>query len=142
MTETLARLIEERRAVEGMSLRQAGREIGIAHTTLKRILDGEPYDVATAQKIADWLGVPVSTLLDAGGSTEDKDTLAAQIAAVLETEPRLAEVFGRAMNRVLNGEMSNEAFRDLAAYTAFKLQLTEENDANTSHQSESDPARH
>ena len=142
MTETLARLIAERLAADGMSLRQAGREIGIAHTTLKRILDGEPYDVATAQKIAGWLGVPLSTLLDAGGPTEDKDALAAQIAAVLETEPRLAEVFGKAMQRVLNGEMSNEAFRDLAAYAAFKLQLTEENDANTSQQLESDPARH
>ncbi len=136
MTETLARLIEERMAAEGMSLRQAGREIGIAHTTLKRILDGEPYDVATAQKIADWLSVSLSTLLDTGGTPEDKDTLAAQIAAVLETEPRLAEVFMRAMERVLNGEMSNETFRDLAAYAAFKIQLSEENDDNDSRQSE------
>ncbi|HEX6302593.1 MAG TPA: helix-turn-helix domain-containing protein [Anaerolineales bacterium] len=50
MTETLARLIEGRMGAGGMSLRQAGREIGIAHTTLKRILDGEPYDVATAPR--------------------------------------------------------------------------------------------
>ena len=103
-------------------------EIGIAHTTLKRILDGEPYDVATTQKIAVWLGVPLSTLLDTGGPSEDKDTLAAKIAAVLETEPRLARLFGDAMDCVLSGAMSNEAFRDLAAYAAFKLQLTEEAD--------------
>jgi transcriptional regulator with XRE-family HTH domain len=136
MNATLARLIEERMAAGGMSLRQAGREIGIAHTTLKRILDGEPYDVATAQKIADWLGVPLSTLLDTGGTSEDKATLAAKIAAVIETEPRLARVFGDAMDRVLKGEVSNEAFRDLAAYAAFKFQLTGENDDNTSQQPE------
>ncbi|HEX6305121.1 MAG TPA: hypothetical protein VFZ76_13085, partial [Anaerolineales bacterium] len=91
----------------------------------------EPYDVGTAQKIADWLGVPLSTLLDTGGTPEDKDTLAAKIAAVIETEPRLARVFADAMDRVLSGEMSNKAFRDLAAYAAFKFQLTEENDDNT-----------
>ena len=136
MTATLARLIEERMGAEVKSLRRAGREIGIAHTTLKRILEGEPYDVSTAQKIADWLGVPLSTLLDSGGTSEDKDTLAAQIAAVLETEPRLAEVFGRAMQRVLSGKMSNEAFRDLAAYAAFKIQLTEENDDNSNQHSQ------
>lgn len=136
MTKTLARLIEERMAAQGMSLRQAGREIGIAHTTLKRILEGEPFDVATAQKIADWLGVPLSTLLDTEGASDDPDTLAAKIAAVIETEPRLARVFGDAMDRVLNGEMSNEAFRDLAAYAAFKFQLSEENDAKHSQQSE------
>ena len=136
MAEILARLIEERMAAAGMSLRQASREIGIAHTTLKRILDGEPYDVATAQKIADWLGVPLSPLLDTRGTSQDKDTLAAKIAAVIETQPRLARVFGDAMDRVLKGEVSNEAFRDLAAYAAFKLELSEENDDNTSHQPE------
>lgn len=136
MTETLARLIQERMAANALSMRQAGREIGIAHTTLIRILNGEPYDVATAQKIADWLGVPLSTLLDTGGTSEDKDTLAANIAAVLETEPRLARVFGDAMERVLNGEMSNETFRDLAAYAAFKIQLSEENDDTDNRQQE------
>jgi hypothetical protein len=108
--------------------------------TLVRILKGEPYDVSSGEKIADWLGVPLSTLLDAGGASEDTDTLAAKIAAVLETEPRLARVFGDAMEHVLNGEMSNEAFRDLAACAAFKLQLVEENDRKSSQQSERDPA--
>lgn len=141
MTDTIARLLEERMGERGLSLRKAGREIGVAHTTLARILNGEPYDVPTAEKIADWLGMPLSTLLDTGGASEDRETLAAKIAAVLETEPRLARVFGDAMERVLNGEMSNEAFRDLAAYAAFKLQLVEENDANPSQPSEEDPAR-
>jgi transcriptional regulator with XRE-family HTH domain len=140
MTDTIARLLEERMKERGLSLRKAGREIGLAHTTLVRILRGEPYDVSSGEKIADWLGVPLSTLLDTRGASEDTDTLAAKIAAVLETEPRLARVFGDAMERVLNGEMSNEAFRDLAAYAAFKLQLVEENDAKPSQQSEEDPA--
>ena len=141
MTDTIARLLEERMGERGLSLRKAGREIGVAHTTLARIINGEPYDVATAEKIADWLGVPVSTLLDTGGASEGRDTLAAKIAAVLETQPRLARVFEEAMERVLNGEMSNEAFRDLAAYAAFKLQLVEENDAKSRQQSEDDPER-
>jgi hypothetical protein len=96
--------------------------------------------VSSGEKIADWLGVPLSTLLDTGGASENTDTLAAKVAAILGTQPRLARVFGDAMDRVLNGEMSNEAFRDLAACAAFKFQLVEERDRKSSQQSEGDPA--
>lgn len=45
------------------SVRQAASEIGIAHTTLNRIIDGQPFDLDTARKICDWLRVDLATIL-------------------------------------------------------------------------------
>lgn len=114
-------LAQER--VERQGLRAAARDIGIAHTTLARAIQGEDIDLATAQKIANWLGVTPTSLIDAEGV--GKDALAAQIAAVLEVEPKLAEVFGTAMQRVLDGQMELATFRDLAAYAAFRINTVE-----------------
>jgi hypothetical protein len=87
----------------------------------------EDFDLATAQKIADWLGVTPTSIIDAEGV--GKDALAAQIAAVLEMEPKLAEVFGEAMQRVLDGRMDLRIFKELAAYAAYRIN-TAEGDAN------------
>ena len=57
--------------------------------------------ITSNQKIADWLGVTPTSIIDAEGV--GKDALATQIAAVLEMEPKLAQVFGEAMQRVLDG---------------------------------------
>jgi transcriptional regulator with XRE-family HTH domain len=120
-------LAQERVNQRGLGLRAAAREIGIAHTTLARAIQGEDVDLATAQKIADWLGVTPTSIIDAEGV--GKDALAAQIAAVLEMEPKLAEVFGEAMQRVLDGQMDLATFKELAAYAAYRIN-TIEGDAN------------
>ncbi len=44
-------------------------------------------------------------------------------------EPKLAEVFGEAMQRVLDGRMDLSIFKDLAAYAAYRMNTTE-GDAN------------
>jgi hypothetical protein len=103
--------------VERQLVSAAAREIGIAHTTLARAIQGDDIFLATAQKIADWMGVTPTSIIDAEGV--GKDALAAQIAAVLETEPKLAEVFGDAMQRVLDGRMDLSTFKELAAYAAY-----------------------
>ena len=120
-------LAQERVNQRGLGLRAAAREIDIAHTTLARAIQGDDIDLATAQKIADWLGVTPTSIIDAEGV--GKDALAAQIAAVLEMEPKLAEVFGDAMQRVLDGRMDLSIFTELAAYAAYRIN-TAEGDAN------------
>jgi transcriptional regulator with XRE-family HTH domain len=108
----------------GISNRKAAEEIGVAHTTLQRVLEGDPFDMATAEKISAWLDIPLSTLLDTRG--DSPDALAATISAVLREEPRLAGIFGEAMERVLSGQMSMEGYRQLLAYTAFALNMEDE----------------
>ena len=122
MTELLQSLIKDKMQRNDLSMRGAAAEIGISHTTLIRIMGGEPYDVPTAEKIADWLNVPVSTLLDLHEKGEDD--LAKQIALVLRQEPALAKVFGEAMARLADGRIKPETIRALASYAAFQLETS------------------
>ena len=122
--KTLALLLAEAQKERGLSDRAMAQEIGVAYTTIARVMVGQTPDVTTILKVSEWLGVEAASLLNGEGFTQD--TLAAQIAAVLETEPKLAQVFGEAMQRVLDGQMEPSTFRDLAAYAAYRLNLEKE----------------
>jgi transcriptional regulator with XRE-family HTH domain len=115
----LAALIKERMRGQHLSLRKAAEEIGISHPTLARILDGEPYTVETAQKIASWLGVQVGSLVDP--VTDTPDSVARGLASILAAEPKLLSVFAEALRRVNAGEMDMQALKDLLSYAAFRL---------------------
>ena len=120
---TVEILLKEAVAKREISVRQAAKEIGVAHTTLGRIIEGDAFDTSTAEKIANWLHVTPSSLLDARGVGDD--ALAAQISLLLQTEPGLKEIFQEAIQRVLDGNMSPDTFRELAQYTAYRLNLEE-----------------
>jgi transcriptional regulator with XRE-family HTH domain len=105
----------------GMSLRNAGKEIGISHTTIIRSLKGEIMDMSTQKKISDWLHVLPSTLLDTESKTDD--ALAYQIAALLEREPKLAMVFGDAIQKVQQETIDPSIISEIAAFVAFKINL-------------------
>ena len=124
MSELIKKLVMEKMRKNDLSMRSAAANIGVSHTTLIRILHDEPYDVPTAEKVANWLNVPVSTLLDINQPGEDG--LARQIALVLRQEPALAKVFGEAMARVLEGSMTLETMRSLVSYAAFQINNREE----------------
>ena len=47
------------------------------------------------------------------------------ISLLLQTEPGLKEIFQEAIQRVLDGNMSPDTFRELAQYTAYRLNLEE-----------------
>ena len=120
---TLKVLLEDGLKERGKSVRAAAREIGVTHTTLMRVEEGGTVDLDTLIKICGWLGVQPASVLNAEGI--GADTLAAQIAAVLETDPRLAKVFSEAMARILSGAMQPDTLRDLANYAAYRLGVTE-----------------
>jgi len=120
MSELIKKLVMEKMRKNDLSMRSAAANIGVSHTTLIRILHDEPYDVPTAEKVANWLNVPVSTLLDINQPGEDG--LARQIALVLRQEPALAKVFGEAMARLADGRIKPETIRALASYAASQLE--------------------
>lgn len=117
-------LMNDRIKTLGISNREAARQIGIAHTTLNRILDGDEYDLATLKRMADWLKVKPSSFLD--GETSSPDQLVSQIAALLATYPRLAEIFSEVIARVLQEKISPDTFTDIAAYAAFRMNIAKE----------------
>jgi transcriptional regulator with XRE-family HTH domain len=104
-----------------ISVRQAAREIGVAHTTIGRILNDQEqvlnYD--TILRIADWLNISPSALVTDRAS--DLDELGVQIAALLKTEPELAFLFGEAARRVINDRMTREQLFDLVSYASWKF---------------------
>ncbi len=121
---TISRMLKEAQKENNLSVRQMAEEIGVANTTLHRAMDGSQFpDIQTFIKVANWLGVSPASLINAEVEEVVPDTLAARIAIVLQQEPRLAEVFGEAMERVINEEMDPDTLRDLAAYAAYRLNL-------------------
>lgn len=117
---TLVRQAIEKR---GLSIRAAAREIGVAHTTLNRVIDGQDIDVGTIVKVCDWLGVPVSTALNTFSS---KETLPEKLAVLIEAEPKLKEVFEQAMGDLENGSLSTNDLSDIVSYAAYKINLKRE----------------
>lgn len=122
--ELLQIILNDRIKELGISIREAGRQIGIAHTTLNRILYGDEYDLATLKAMANWLQVKPSSFLDA--ETSSPDQLTSQIAILLETYPRLAEVFSEVIARVLKEEISPDTFTDIAAYAAYRMNISKD----------------
>lgn len=122
--DTLGALLKDGLRSRGVSTRSAARQMGIAHTTLLRIENGKPADVGTLLKICAWLGVKPASVLNADGMGQD--VLAAQIAVILEMDPKLARVFSEAMARIISGAMKPETLRDLVAYANYRLGIQRE----------------
>jgi len=125
----IAKLLEEAQAQQGLSDRALAARANVAHTTIGRLKKGESADLETIDKIASYLGVNTTSLLTAAGI--GPDDLAAKIAVILQREPKLAEVFDKALDRVLEGKMQLSTLRDLASYAAFRLNLTDEDDVES-----------
>ena len=122
--DTLANLLQEAINKRGISNRAAAQEIGVSHSTVFRIIQGESVDYDTIIQVAKWLGVKPSTLFDADSLTED--ALASKISALLQTEPQLAEVFEEAADRLAKGQISPDTMRDLVAFAAYRLKTVKD----------------
>ena len=113
-------LLREAQERRGLSDRAMADQIGVAHTTVSRIIAGSPADTATILKIAAWLDVAPSTLID--GLVPD--AFASQIASLLRADPDVAKVFQEALHRVLDGRMTPGQFRELASYAAYRFDIS------------------
>jgi transcriptional regulator with XRE-family HTH domain len=113
------KIIEEKMNRRNLSTRAAARQIGVAHTTLERVLQGKQADLDTLVLICDWLSVRVSTVLSLQQGGEDE--LANKIALLLAKHPELASWFEKAANAVEAGEIPVVVLRDILAYTIFTL---------------------
>jgi transcriptional regulator with XRE-family HTH domain len=105
-----------------LSVRDAAKEIGVAHTTIFRMLAGEHADLPTLEKLSKWMNIPVTTLITS--SYEDGDTFVNKFAMVVEREPKIANAFQQAMDCILAGEISEEDILDIVSYTTYKLTVS------------------
>lgn len=108
--------------MQGLSVRDAAKKIGVSHLTVARAANGETVEVDTLVKIADYLGVPVKDILDV---KETPDEINEQISMVLAIEPELSKVLAKIAKKVENKEMDAKVLAEVAAFAAYRLQVHE-----------------
>ena len=116
----LRSLLAEKMRKEQFSARDAARQIGISHTTVNRVLDGDVPNVENLVAISNWLGVSVATVL--GVETGTQDDVAARVALLIEAEPRLKQLFGSLVKDYREGRLTSEDIEDIFAYAAYRIQ--------------------
>ncbi len=116
----LGELMKQELRKRGVSAREAGREMGVAHTTIMRIIDGKPASLETLIKVAEWLKVDKADLI--GAELETEEGLAATIAVLIDAEPGLGVVFRDAAEAVSRGEISADVVREIARYATWRIQ--------------------
>ncbi len=116
----LSRLLQQEMNARGLSSHSAAAEIGTSHTTILRAMKGERIDVDTLIKIANWLHVPPSELLNAMVDGTELST-AAELAALLSRSPDLEAELKDAMERVKAGQLDPSVIRDIISFAAYKI---------------------
>jgi len=112
----LGTLLGNKIKAKGISERQAAREIGVAPTTVGRILAGESVDVDTLVKVCEWIGVSPSTILDSFVSSDYN----ARILALLEAYPELSEILLSVIEKMKAGKIDPSFMKDIVAYIAYR----------------------
>jgi transcriptional regulator with XRE-family HTH domain len=109
-----------RKAMEeqGLSSHKAAEAIGVSHTTILRALRGEAVDVDTIIKIANFVNVRPSELLN---SMATETTLTDQLATLLSHSRELEEQLRDALERVQAKALDPAVVRDIVSYALFKL---------------------
>jgi transcriptional regulator with XRE-family HTH domain len=119
--QMLSKLIEDKLKSDGISIREAGRQVGVSATTISRILNDESIDVHTLVSVCRWMNVSPSDVIDS--ELHDERAMGSRIAAILQTNPELSEVFIEALNRLEDSKLDMNTMRDLISYTTWKLDL-------------------
>lgn len=118
MSTLLSDLVKRKMQQENLSLRSAGTQAGVAHTTIDRVLKEESVDLNTLEKVCDWVGVPVTSVLDIN---DDGNKILDQIAAAIALCPELEDVFSEIADHVLGGELDQSILGEVAAFASYRL---------------------
>lgn len=113
---------------EGLSSHTAAERIGVSHTTILRALHGDKIDLETLVKVADFLGVRPSELVDS--LPNDPESLSNQIAILLSQSPELEALLREAVRRVQDGGISPDAIREVVSFATYKFMTETESIEN------------
>jgi transcriptional regulator with XRE-family HTH domain len=116
---------------QGLSSHKAAEQIGVSHTTILRALRGEAVDVATIIKIANFLKVRPSELLN---SMSTEVSVPDQLAVLLSHSRELEDQLKDAAVRIREGQLDPDVLRDIVSYALYKLKAAGE--TNVSNQPE------
>ncbi len=118
-------LLDAKVRERGLSYRTAAAEIGVAHSTIMRVLKGGPADVPTLLKICKWLRVEPAMILN----SEENSNAQAVIATIAEATPGLMEILQDATKDFKEGSLTAEDLEEITSFIAFRLKARKEKDA-------------
>ena len=121
----LSTLLQQEMDARGLSSHSAAAQIGTSHTTILRALKGERIDVDTLIKIANWLHVRPSELINSMVDGEELST-STQLAAILSRSPELEAELKDALERVKAGVLEPSVIRDIISFAAYKISTSGE----------------
>lgn len=115
----LQNVLEGAMKENGLSARDVGKILGVSHTTVIRALQGEAIDLSTLIKMAEWLKIRPSVLLDTLG---DEAKVDAKIEMLTEAYPELRTVLEKAAQAVEEGKADPTIIKDIVAYAEYRIQ--------------------
>jgi hypothetical protein len=121
MTDNMFQLVvTEYLARHRISERELARRISaggskISNVQINRIVKGEPVDLDTMQKVLDYMGVSLSSVVEG----EKEEALAQKIAALIEMDPQLKQSFAELMQKITTGQVSPEILKQIGDYISF-----------------------
>lgn len=104
---------------EHISMREAARQIGIAHTTLQRFLAGKPYDMDTVLNICKFLDIAPEAALNSLTNNTDRYN---DLVIVLQSEPYIAHVLLTSIEDYRANRLTKEDLLQIMEFVAFKIQ--------------------
>ena len=122
-------VLEKAMKEQGLSSHKAAEAIGVSHTTILRALRGETVDVDTIIKIANFLKVRPSELLN---SMSTDTALTDQLAVLLSHSPEFEEELRDAVERVKGGALDSAVLRDIVSYALYKLKQSGDSNVTNS----------
>jgi transcriptional regulator with XRE-family HTH domain len=118
MSSNLSTILKKKMTEENLSLRNAGDKAGVAHTTIDRILKEKSVDLETLQKVCDWIGIPLSSVIDVG---EEQSELFEDIAALFALNPEFTKVFSEMADKVKKGKLDADILAELTGYASYRM---------------------
>jgi transcriptional regulator with XRE-family HTH domain len=82
--DVLGRMVKQRRAAEGLSLRDVARQTDISTSTLSRIENGSTADTEQVITLTRWVGITVERLSD-----PLTESVPQQVKAIILADPKL-----------------------------------------------------
>lgn len=115
----LAKLLKTALDEREISVREAAQEMGVSHTTVHRVLNGENPAHVTLLKITNWLGTPAEAFAVVERSSVDG--IAGQLLVFIEKNPKLREEFTKVLKAYREGEINEHDVEDIINYVNYRL---------------------
>lgn len=97
---------------------------GVSHSTVARAANGETVDADTLIRIAEFLNVPVESILNI---QESPDEVLEKIGIIVNMEPELKDTLVEISEMINNKKINKKILTELAAFAAFWLHIHAKN---------------